>query len=56
MSESRSAQDVKTELLQSIPEKFHGLVEELDSKRRYAWQQFFKLEQRYKALLRRGSP
>lgn len=56
MSESRSAQDVKAELLQSIPEKFHALVEELDSKRRYAWQQFFKLEQRYNALVRRVKP
>lgn len=56
MSESRSAQEVKLELLASIPEKLHPLVEELDGKRRYAWQQFFKMEARLTALLKRGKP
>ena len=55
MSQSRSAQEVKLELLQSIPEKLHPLVEELDGKRRYAWQQFFKVQQRLEAMLKRNS-
>lgn len=53
MSQSRSADEIKRELFANTPEKLHPLIEELDGKRRYAWQQFFKVQQRLEMLLKR---
>jgi hypothetical protein len=47
-----SAADAKETLLQRCPPQLHPYIEELDKSRRYAWQQYFKLERELERLLK----